>query len=84
MRPQDGPYPSGRPHQVMAYVGGHSVFIAGAAAIAALAFALSTAVMLSGNGLRGTPPQQHHRSAVDQLMSHVGWPTVKRDGGVLV
>ena len=47
VRPQDGPYPSGRPHQVMAYVGGHSAFIAGAAAIAALAFALSTAVMLS-------------------------------------
>jgi membrane-associated phospholipid phosphatase len=46
VRPQDGPYPS-RPHQVMAYAGGHSAFIAGAAAIAALAFSLSTTVMLS-------------------------------------
>ena len=36
-----------RPHQVMAYAGGHTAFIVGAAAIAAFAVALSTAVMLS-------------------------------------
>jgi membrane-associated phospholipid phosphatase len=35
------------PHKVIAYASGHAAFIAGAAAIAALAFALSTAVMLS-------------------------------------
>jgi membrane-associated phospholipid phosphatase len=36
-----------RPGQVVAYAGGHSALLAGAGAIAALAFALSTAVMLS-------------------------------------
>jgi membrane-associated phospholipid phosphatase len=37
----------GRLHQVIAYAIGHAAFIVGAAAIAALAFALSTAVILS-------------------------------------
>jgi membrane-associated phospholipid phosphatase len=36
-----------RPHQVIDYASGHAAFIVGAAAIAALAFALSIAVMLS-------------------------------------
>jgi membrane-associated phospholipid phosphatase len=36
-----------RPHQVIGYASGHAAFIVGAAAIAALAFAVSTAVMLS-------------------------------------
>ena len=35
------------PHKVIAYASGHAAFVAGAAAIAALAFGLSTAVMLS-------------------------------------
>jgi hypothetical protein len=36
-----------RPHQVIAYASGHTTFIVGATAIAAVAFVLSTAVMLS-------------------------------------
>jgi membrane-associated phospholipid phosphatase len=36
-----------RPHQVIEYASGHAAFVVGAAAIAALAFALSIAVMLS-------------------------------------
>jgi membrane-associated phospholipid phosphatase len=36
-----------RPHEVIAYASGHAAFVAGAAAIGALAFGLSSAVMLS-------------------------------------
>jgi hypothetical protein len=35
------------PHKVLSYASDHAAFIVGAAAIAALAFALSTAVILS-------------------------------------
>jgi hypothetical protein len=36
-----------RPHQATAYVRGHGAVVAGAAVIAALSFALSTAIALS-------------------------------------
>ena len=45
-----------RPHQVVAYVNGHQTFVIGAAAIAALALALATGLMLVTTRLSGSGP----------------------------
>ncbi len=51
-----------RPHQVIGYASGHVAFIVGAAAIATLAFALATTVMLGVQGF----PAAASRSAGDR------------------